>query len=747
MIINVEDFLIKEHPKIHPLSGEYKSYWASEKKKCIEGVWLSGYWMPPKLYFYSNYAHILLKRNTYDKFQSLGRPLLRDVEWIIFRDVTIARGFSGFEDDDKFSCHDSLLPGADLTMVAHTPNCFDKEGNLKTYEDPQSYISRQHERNMGRALYENEAQNYMFMTPRGIGKTYTMAGVVAHEFLFDGKHVDNREKTTVEVVVGAGHTSYSKNLLSKTKIIMDNVPGEENIMGKVYPAPFSKFTTGSLQPSSILKSAYRKKIGGKWETSAGSMSGIKHVSYADNPFAAQGGRNTIMINEEVGMHANVLECFEANQENMRIDAVKFGTGIYLGTGGDIEGGGSIGAKEMFYNPKKYNMLVFDDTYEMKGTICRFLPAYKNLQKFKDANGFTDDKPALEFILKKRAILVNNKGSEQALSKEIINNPIVPSEIFLSDTTNLLPAAEASRRLQELEKDKTYRLIEKVVTLTFDPTADNGVTYHLDTKGVTKPITTFPYTDSNREGGIIIYEFPISIDGEIKPGSYIIGHDPFKDDSESGKSLASIYVIKTSEYFNEIGHDEIVAEYVGRPYEGRDKVNEILLKLSLFYGNAKIFFENSVGNTKDYFERHKRLDLLCLKPTAIFSTAASYSGRSQVLEYGYPMSNQIIKKKGISYFRDWLLESRGLNDEGHTIRNIDRINSKALLQEIIMFNYEGNFDRIMSVIGAMFGLIQLHKNYELEHVPQMGKNLDLDFIINNKLLFKPKLNIANEFNIS
>ena len=40
-----------------------------------------------------------------------------------------------------------------------------------------------------------------------------------------------------------------------------------------------------------------------------------------------------MVYEEVGMHANILECYDASVENMRLNGRKFGTAIFLGTGG------------------------------------------------------------------------------------------------------------------------------------------------------------------------------------------------------------------------------------------------------------------------------------------------------------------------------------------------------------------------------------------------------------------------------
>lgn len=145
--------------------------------------------------------------------------------------------------------------------------------------------------------------------------------------------------------------------------------------------------------------------------------------------------------------------------------------------------------------------------------------------------------------------------------------------------------------------------------------------------------------------------PQTVGGIIPPDAYIIGHDPYKSDDPSGPSLASIFVLKSKKYFNEIGHDEVVAVYRGRPFEGRKKVNEILYKLSLFYGNAKIYFENAVGNVKEYFEKIGRLDLLATQPRTVLNKKASYASTGSNLVYGYPMSNRYIKLEAIQYVRD------------------------------------------------------------------------------------------------
>jgi hypothetical protein len=71
---------------------------------------------------------------------------------------------------------------------------------------------------------------------------------------------------------------------------------------------------------------------------------------------------------------------------------------------------------------------------------------------------------------------------------------------------------------------------------------------------------------------------------------------------------------------------------------------------MLYGNAKVYFENTVGNVKEYFEKMKRLDLLAKQPTTVFAKKASFSGAPSSI-YGYPMNNIKFKLDGIQYVRE------------------------------------------------------------------------------------------------
>ena len=88
----------------NPLSLKYLKYWKAIKRKCIEGYWYDGKWMPGNLYFYVNLCKILLNKTGHSKDKILARPFLRDLEWEKGYVYVESRGFSGFAGDDENTC-------------------------------------------------------------------------------------------------------------------------------------------------------------------------------------------------------------------------------------------------------------------------------------------------------------------------------------------------------------------------------------------------------------------------------------------------------------------------------------------------------------------------------------------------------------------------------------------------------------------------------------------------------------------
>lgn len=756
-------FKLDSLPNYHPASSKYKEFWREQKKRCIEGFWEGGFWMPGQLYFYVNFGIILLNKDKNSKVKVPGKPFLRDLEWDFFYNWVEARGFSGFENDAVYTCNRSAIKEVyekmgefDKNLFKLTsPGAFTESGKLKQYVPAREYLRKLHPTNLGRPLYENQSRDFMMMGSRGFGKSYSVGvGIVLHEWLFDGQTqcvFSDERKDWVSpksvTVVGAGDSKYSNDLLKKTSYALKELPGTQVIGNRKYPSPFAKKFSGSWNTNGDIVARYKKKIGGKWEWT-GSFSEIKHRSFNDNPFAANGIRAGVMVFEEIGMFSNLISSRNASVECQMNGSNKFGSMMFLGTGGDMDKG-TVDASLMFNDPESFNLITFQDDWENTGKIGYFVPAYMGLNDYKDENGFTVKEPAIKYLEEHRAKLRENKSGGAAIDDELQNRPLVPSEVFLTKKGNIFPVDALRSRLIQLKSDDNFRFVEKPVTLYFDKKAPNGVWYKLDVERKLMPLNNFPLTEKqakNRDGCVVIYEFPVTENGRTPSDMYIIGHDPYASDDPDGNSLGAIYVLKNKKYLKH-GHDEIVASFVGRPYEGRHIINEIIYKLSLFYGNAKIYFENVRGNVKEYFEKIKRLDLLAIQPTTVLNNKkASHESTTKSRVYGYPMSNRKMKEECAQYVRDWLVEERGEDEEGNLIRNLDLIPDMGLILELTSFNYEGNFDRVMAFMGCVIGLEETHNQY-ISRVENKKEDKTLDFIVNNRSLFKTNNLTNNQSNWS
>ena len=599
----------------------------------------------------------------------------------------------------------------------------------------------QYPANLGKPLYHNQAFNALIAGSRDSGKSYAVGvGMALKEWLFDGALEYNEESinnpSRVDITIGAEESSRSGLMFTKIRQCLEALPGSRIVKGDLVPSPIYKQYQGSWTVGKQIEAIYDKKYATGWQE-AGSKSVLKHRSFKDNSFADQGARNLLIVLEEAGMFSNLKEVFMNTKDNLRDGDRKIGSLIMLGTGGDM-GAGTLDLKDMFYNPDAYEIMSLPDEWENKGKVGFFIPAYMALRRFKDEYGNTIEAKAKAYWESERE-KTKFTASSVELSKLMQYRPNKPSEMFLASTSSIFPSLELQQRYADLMDSKQYSLNHKKVELFFSKSSlYNGVDYELNNN--LTAINEYPWKQDTKEGCVVVYELPYLSDELQKTpeGAYIIGCDPFRDNTNSGESFAAIYVIKTNRYPTSVGHNQIVASYISRPFMGTSQVNETLHKLSLFYGNAKIYFENAVGNVKDYFEKVKRLDLLAMQPTTLFNRKASYN-TGQPLVYGYPMSNEKIKWEALQYVRNWLLETREVTEDKIT-RNLDMIPDPFLIQQFIHFNMEGNFDAVMGFIGCVLGLEEIHNKSRTPEQTEKYSELEKQFlnvVVNNKKLFANK----------
>jgi hypothetical protein len=718
---NRSNFLLKEVKEYHPESLDYLQYWKMQKKRCIEGFWSvddkdiqldinntlddnlksdKWRWMPSNLYFYVNFGTIMHKPEGSPRTapKKEMRPFLRDVEWEFFYNLVEARGFSGFSNDEEYSCNTELSKEQDELFDYHA-SCYNSKGELKKYMPARQYARQHFSKPMGTALWENQAKNLFMLGARGFGKSFTVGvGVVLHEILFDGARYYNEESIKnpykVEVLVGAAIVSKSADILDKTNSALEKLPGSWGEGDNFTRSPFYKNMAGTLKPNNAKnpwRHEYESKVGGQW-IKKGTKSNVKHVTFTtENPEAAAGTRPGIIVVEEVGLCPNLLTVHGSNTACQMEGTTKFGTSIYLGTGGNMEK--IVEPQTIFNDPEGFDFLAFENEYEDSDKkIGWFVPAIYALNQFKDHNGNTDLQVAYDYIHKVREKKKRSKDTS-ALDLEMMNYPLVPSEMFLTKKGNIFPIAALIDRLAEVESDPKYANAEYIGRLKIN--GDTGkVEWVLDPKQT--PITQYPIPqDMDKTGCVVIYAHPFEFsDGEIPYGRYLAGCDPYDHDQSGTGSLGSTIV------YDKLTN-QIVAEYTGRPETAKDYYEEVR-KLLLYY-NAKLLYENERKGIFDYFDSKNSTYLLKEQPEIIKDVL-----QDSKVNRGYGMHmNTPLKRYGEELIKTWLLEPHN-ETKNSNILNLHTIRCKTLLQELIRYNPEGNFDRAMAFMILMYFLQDTRK---------------------------------------
>ena len=698
---------------LNPLSISFKSYWKDLKRRCIEGYWFEGKWMPGNLYFYVNFCKIELKESAEAKTARVARPFLRDLEWEKAYVFAEARGFSGFAEDEEYTCHslvDKINKNPELAELYKLPKeCYKSDGTLKTYVNPRPYLRKIHSKNLGKPLYQSEAHNVIDIECRRSGKSFWAAnGIILHNFLMDGSYdydaylqaLSSGNPFNTETLVGAIDSRYSLGLLNKTQISMDNLAGSQTFQGTFYPSPLSKSFMGSwVSGRNFIEAKIDKQIGGKWQR-IGSGSKIYHRTFNDNPQAGNGISASVTCLEEVGFMGNLIDSLGALKDITYNGPFKFGTIYCFGTGGQMESGASEAAKEVFNNPAEHDCLCFDDIWEETGSIGFFVPYELGLNEFKDEEGNTDLVKATKYVDMRREQLVKGK-SKRPLYNEMQNNPRLPSEAFLMLNANIFPIGELKEHLQWLKSMQQDAFVKgqcgELVFIQNEGGEHAKLEWRPDVKNNLTPCGYRMKKTEDTQGCIQIWEHPQYVNGVVPSGLYLAGSDPYDQDQSTTSSLGSTFIYKT--FLDANGLCEMpVAEYTARPRTAEEH-HENVRKLLMYY-NAIDLYENERNSLKMHFSHKHSLYLLAKTPSILKATEGSKVERT----YGIHMTEGIKDELEI-YTRDWLLQ-----DAGNGKLNLHKIYSIPLLEELINYNRIGNFDR---VIAYMLVICNRLSNYNMK----------------------------------
>ena len=428
----------------------------------------------------------------------------------------------------------------------------------------------------------------------------------------------------------------------------------------------------------------------------GYKSEIIGVTLKDNPDVVRGKKANLILFEEGGSFSELGAAWQIARPSVEVDGIAFGTMIVWGTGGD-EGSAFETMKDMFYNPDGYNCLGFDNIWDETATTNKcgfFVPQYTNLdirdkegkRIYMDEDGNTFRKKSLEHILAERQIVISNATSNAAVDRYVAERPITPAEAMLEFNGNIFPKKELQEQLSLLRTNKKLQNHKQVGDLIQQP--DGTIKWVIKKTG---DITHYPLRTKRDEvtgalvgddptGSIVIWEHP---NKDASAGLYIAGIDSYDYDESSTTSLGSCFIYKRIQSIEQYS-DIIVAEYTGRP-KSAEEFYENVRKLLLYY-NARAMYENQNKGIFVYFT-NKHCDYLLADQPDIINDIVSNSKVNR--KKGCHMNKQ-IKQWGEGLIKDWL------NDENSVgKKNLYNIMSEPLLEELIAYNDNGNFDRCLT----------------------------------------------------
>mgnify|MGYP003145359689 FL=1 len=673
-MINNENYILEEIPNYHPELEYYEriTFWQKEKRKCIEGYWVGGKWMPGPLYYYVNFHKILFEDES-SVAQALGLPWLRDIDWELFLCYEECRGFSGFSGDDLHTCDRRYGPEKELSIKLG--RITKEEAETKKYIPAREYLNKIHNKALGKPLYKNDSKHFISIQSRGGGKSYASSGLAGHNYIFDGatdydnylKRKKAKEYIASDTIIGAIDTKYTEPLIKKCKAAFEHYAGSYRIGDEFYPSPLMVGYTGSLAPNR------------EYTSRTGSL--LRHRTFKDNPLAANGTRPNLVILDEIGFMNNIKEAWGAIEATQASKQKKNLVIWALGTGGLVSGRAALYAESIFRNPSEYNCITFDDKYENRGTIGYFVPYWQTLNEFKKGSNKITDEVTARMYIKSRRDSAKKANDPSVYHTEIINGPIVPSEAFLVVDGSYFPTLLLKEQLSELEGGickkyqegsfKGYLIFNQEEKVDFN-TVQNA-----------QPIKNFPLSKGeDKKGAVELWVKPQRNDeGTIPFGTYIGGMDVVDKARSTTDSLPSIFIM--NRYTR-----QIVAEYTGRTDDPND-FYEVCRKLLLYY-NATGMYEQNLPGLFTYFEKNKCLYLLADTPYQLRNSDTYRQGTNT--SKGINASGK-VNQTARDFIKSWLLERVSENSEK---RVIETIYSPALIKELIMWNQYGNFDRVSSL---------------------------------------------------
>lgn len=427
---------------------------------------------------------------------------------------------------------------------------------------------------------------------------------------------------------------------------------------------------------------------------------IRNLDEGNNEEAIAGSKPRKLIIDEIGK-GSFLRGFRAAVPGFTTPYGWTCSPILTGTGGDMKK--FMDAKSLMFDVDNFNFLTYNNASDEKRVHGLFISnKYRMEAKRPSTLGTFLDQPEksplhkipmlvsdeeiAEKVLKDNLEKLNKAGDRLAYLKEKMYYPREVDDIFLNEDTNIFEIELAKRqKARLLNQERTG-----VPVILFH---DGERIRHEFTDKL--PITNFPLKNSDlKDAPVVIYEFPI----ENPPyGLYVAGVDPYRQGKSAySDSLGSVYIYKRMhDIAGEKYQDMFVASYCARP--DKKETWEEQARFLIKYYNARTLCENDDISFIEYMKAKGDAHYLEKQPQWLMEIVPNTTVKR---EYGVHRSSQKIIDYLHTCFKKYMEEPVYVekDENGDIVREVlgvSRIFDPVLLEEVIQYNDEGNFDRIIA----------------------------------------------------
>jgi hypothetical protein len=432
----------------------------------------------------------------------------------------------------------------------------------------------------------------------------------------------------------------------------------------------------------------------------------------NNEEAIAGTKPRKLIIDEIGK-GNFLRGFQAAVPGF---TTPYGWGcspILTGTGGDMKK--FMDAKSLMFDVENLNFLTYNNEKDDKRVHGLFI-SYKYRMEAKEEStlGTFLNEPSDSDLHNVKMLISNEEkaksitevtlerlrkaGDRLAYLKEKMYYPLEVDDIFLNEDTNIFDIEAAKRQ--------KFRILQQERTGTPVILFNDGekIAHEFTDK---MPITNFPLKPSDlKDAPVIIYEFPID---NPPYGLYVAGVDPYRQGKSAySSSLGAVYIYKRMhDITGEKYQDMFVASYVARP--DKKETWEEQARFLIKYYNARALCENDDISFIEYMKSKGDAHYLEKQPDWLKEIVPNTTVRR---DYGIHRSSDKIIDYLHNCLKKYMEEAiyKETNEAGDVVKEVlgvSKIFDPVLLEEIIQYNDQGNFDRIVAAELAIAQALKMN----------------------------------------